>query len=149
MHYFTPFEVQWYSRCSICYNNIENSKSNHALQLRNPTRWVEFIPRYKTESIHVLSWPFAFTVKWTKNCFHTHYILYCDRNEHYLVIVRVMVFNATFNNISVISWWSVLLVEEAGVPGEHNSRPQVTWKTLSYYVVESTLRHERDSNSQW
>jgi len=24
--------------------------------------------------------------------------------------VRVMVFNTTFNNISVISWWSVLLV---------------------------------------
>jgi len=32
--------------------------------------------------------------------------------------VRVMVFNATFNNISVLSWWSVLLVEETGVPGE-------------------------------
>ena len=29
-----------------------------------------------------------------------------------------MVFNATFNNISVISWQSVLLVEENGVPGE-------------------------------
>ena len=27
-------------------------------------------------------------------------------------MVRVMVFNATFNNISVISWRSVLLVEE-------------------------------------
>jgi len=26
--------------------------------------------------------------------------------------VRVMVFNATFNNISVISWRSVLLVEK-------------------------------------
>jgi hypothetical protein len=26
--------------------------------------------------------------------------------------VRVMVFNATFNNISVISWWSVLLAEK-------------------------------------
>jgi hypothetical protein len=26
------------------------------------------------------------------------------------------VFNATFNNISVISWRSVLLVEETGVP---------------------------------
>jgi hypothetical protein len=25
-----------------------------------------------------------------------------------------MVFNATFNNISAISWWSVLLVEETG-----------------------------------
>ena len=26
--------------------------------------------------------------------------------------VRVMMFNATFNNISVIWWWSVLLVEK-------------------------------------
>jgi len=25
-------------------------------------------------------------------------------------------FNATFNNISVISWWSVLLVDEIGGP---------------------------------
>jgi hypothetical protein len=31
-------------------------------------------------------------------------------------VVRAMVFNATFNDISVISWWSVLLVEETGVP---------------------------------
>jgi hypothetical protein len=31
----------------------------------------------------------------------------------------VMVFNATFNNISVISWQSVLLVEEIGVPVEN------------------------------
>jgi hypothetical protein len=34
----------------------------------------------------------------------------------------IMVFNATFNNISVISWWSVLLVEETGIPRE-NHRP--------------------------
>jgi hypothetical protein len=40
----------------------------------------------------------------------------------YLVVVVVMVFNATFNNISVISWWSVLLVDETGVPRE-NHRP--------------------------
>jgi hypothetical protein len=31
-----------------------------------------------------------------------------------------MVLNATFNNISVISWRSVLLVEETGVPGENH-----------------------------
>ena len=31
-----------------------------------------------------------------------------------------MMFNATFNNISVISWRSVLLVEETGVPGENH-----------------------------
>ena len=40
--------------------------------------------------------------------------------------VRVMVFNATFNNISVIytaetpRWSSVLLLEETGVPGENH-----------------------------
>jgi hypothetical protein len=37
-------------------------------------------------------------------------------------LVRVMVFIATFNNISVISLQSVSLVEESGVPGE-NHRP--------------------------
>ena len=30
--------------------------------------------------------------------------------------VKVLVFNATFNNISVILWQSVLLVAETGVP---------------------------------
>jgi hypothetical protein len=35
------------------------------------------------------------------------------------VVVVVMVFNATFNNISDISWWLVLLVEETGLPGEN------------------------------
>ena len=30
-----------------------------------------------------------------------------------------MVFSTTFNNISVILWWSGLLVEETGVPGEN------------------------------
>jgi hypothetical protein len=36
--------------------------------------------------------------------------------------VMIMVLNATFNNISVIQWWSVLLVEETGVTRE-NHRP--------------------------
>jgi hypothetical protein len=33
---------------------------------------------------------------------------------------EVLVFNATLNNISVISWQSILLVEEPGVPGENH-----------------------------
>jgi energy-converting hydrogenase Eha subunit E len=37
-------------------------------------------------------------------------------------MVRVMVFNASFNNISVILWRSVLLMEENGVPVE-DQRP--------------------------
>jgi len=31
-----------------------------------------------------------------------------------------MVFNDTFNNISVKSWRSAMLVEETGVPGENH-----------------------------
>jgi hypothetical protein len=38
-----------------------------------------------------------------------------------------MVFNATFDNILVISWRSVLLVEETEVPGENH------WPVASYW----------------
>jgi hypothetical protein len=44
-----------------------------------------------------------------------------------------MVFNATFNKISAISWWSVLLVQETGVPGEITDLPQVTDKL--YHIM--------------
>jgi hypothetical protein len=51
---------------------------------------------------------------------------------------RFMVFKATFNNISVISWRSVM---------EKNNRPVTShWQTLSHNVVSSTPRHERGSN---
>jgi hypothetical protein len=51
-----------------------------------------------------------------------------------------MVFNFTFNNISVILWLSVLLVEETGVPGE-NHRPVTSHsQALSHNVVPSTPR---------
>jgi hypothetical protein len=59
-----------------------------------------------------------------------------------------MVFNATFNNISVISWRWVLLIEEIGVPGENHLPVSSYWQTLSPNVVSSTPRHERGSNSQ-
>jgi hypothetical protein len=62
--------------------------------------------------------------------------------------VRVMVFNATFNNISDISWRSVLLVEETRVPGENYRLVASHWQTLSHNVVSSTTRDERDSNSK-
>jgi len=58
-----------------------------------------------------------------------------------------MVFNTTFNNISVISWWSVLLVEETGVPGENHGPAVSHWQALSHNVVSRTPRNERDSNS--
>ena len=42
-----------------------------------------------------------------------------------------MVLYATFNNFSVISWRSVLLVEETGVPGE-NPRPSASHRQTLY-----------------
>ena len=43
-----------------------------------------------------------------------------DVKLHIYFFSSVLVFNATFNDISVISWRSVLLVEETGGPGENN-----------------------------
>jgi hypothetical protein len=37
-----------------------------------------------------------------------------------------MVFNATINNISAISWQPVLLVEETGVPRENHRLDEIT-----------------------
>jgi hypothetical protein len=47
--------------------------------------------------------------------------------------VRVMVFNATFNNNSVISWRSVLLLEEIGVPREKTPTFRITDKL--YHIM--------------
>ena len=49
-----------------------------------------------------------------------------------------MVFNATFNNISVILWWRVLLVVEMGVPRQSHQ----SLIDLSHNVVSSTLHIE-------
>jgi len=48
-----------------------------------------------------------------------------------------MKFNATFKNISAISWRSVLLVKETGVPREDHWHAARHWHTLSHNVVSS------------
>jgi hypothetical protein len=62
-------------------------------------------------------------------------------------MVWFILLKATFNNISVISWWSVLLVEETRVPRENNW-PASHWQTSSTNVGSITPPHERCSNSQ-
>jgi hypothetical protein len=59
---------------------------------------------------------------------------HCGR-DHMVWRIKVMVFNATFNNISVISWRSVLLVEETG---ENHWPCRKSWQTLSHNVVSGT-----------
>jgi hypothetical protein len=49
-----------------------------------------------------------------------------------------MVLNATFKNISVISWGSVLLVEETGVPSVNN-RPAARHKLYHIMLYQAQL----------
>jgi len=56
------------------------------------------------------------------------------------------VFNAIFNNISVMSWRSVLLVEETGVPEENQWTSASHCQTLSRKVVSTTHRRSRIIN---
>jgi hypothetical protein len=59
------------------------------------------------------------------------------------IFVFLMVFNATFNNISVISWRSVLLVGKTG----ENHRPVASHsQTLSHNVVHLALIEIRTHN---
>ena len=44
-------------------------------------------------------------------------------------LIGLMLFNATLNNISVISWRSVLLVEETGGPGENHRKSMTNFIT--------------------
>jgi hypothetical protein len=75
------------------------------------------------------SYVVVFCVQWYKHYF-TMFVLF---------VACLMVFNATFNNISVISWRSVVLVVQIGGPGE-NHRPVAShWQFLSQNVLHQAL----------
>ena len=63
-----------------------------------------------------------------------------------------MVLNATFNNISVISWGSALLVEETRVPRENHLPAASHWVHLAWagYLSCSayfTLQEDKNKNT--
>jgi hypothetical protein len=80
------------------------------------------------------------------DCYHTSSKLRCQKS--WAMYVDCLLSNATFNNISVISWRSILLVVETREPGENHRLAESHPQTLSHNVVSSTPRHERDLNSQ-
>ena len=75
-----------------------------------------------------IEWGFMWVVKYRMVC---------------CLFLRLSVFNTTFNNITAISWRSVLLVEET----RENHWPVASRiQTLSHNVVSSTHRHKWGSN---
>ena len=68
-------------------------------------QWVDHRPHYP--------------LSWTLNNIYIRLILSFRLSSMLLYRVKVILFKVAFNNILVLSWRSVLLVEESGVPGEN------------------------------
>ena len=64
----------------------------------------------------------TFTIKLsiTKMQVYIYIYIYIYTSENIYIFGWFTVLNVTFNYISVISWWSVLLMEEPKVPGENH-----------------------------
>ena len=113
------------------------------------------VPMYKvkhlTSDIHYAK---VHVLKISKDKRYWHYsnnatlIIILELSYNKIVWVGFMVFNATFNNISVISctWRSVLLVKETGGHGENHRPVASPWQTLSHNVVHLALIEIRTHN---
>ena len=92
--------------------------------------WVMFDPATligTTQNLTIQKYcmlPLAINTKYSEIIFSMSFFLFYRKHFETLSIyhfrVRVMALNTTFNNISVISWHSILLVEETGVLGENH-----------------------------
>jgi len=100
--------------------------TNAIFHLRSVQNWTQrFIPFFCNmfdSMTHQL-----LAVLWLK--LHQHLDRYNEVSC--LFIFCLMVFNATFNTISVILWRSVLFVEETGIPGENHQPVASHWQTWS------------------
>ena len=63
--------------------------------------------------------------------------------------IWLMVYNTTFKNISGISWRSVLLVEETGVPEEKHQPVASNWQALSQNGTKRKRQRKPKGNKEW
>jgi hypothetical protein len=105
----------------------ENQVSGNQIYIWNKLNGIENRIKYLTELDHIIS---------LKDMLDATRKL--KNHKASRLKFRFMVFNVIFNNNTVISWRSVLFVEEIRVP-EENHRPTASHlQTLSHNVVSST-----------
>ena len=110
--------------------------------------FLSHMPANFTDKLSI--WPYRNCVYFTVNRNDIVCIVYAVHEIITRFRLRFTVFNATFNNISVISWRSVLFLEEIGVLGKKTHWPvESHWQTFSYYVVSSNNNSKtKKSNKQ-
>ena len=135
--YTTADDISPYHISQLLFQQIHNSRWHFTLSHITKAKYSRWL-HWKVCSVFRSSRNSTF-LSFTRS-FHVHISAF--------LFSWFIIFNATFNNISVISWQSVLLVEETGVPGENHRLVASHWQTLSHNVLSSTPRHKRGSNSQ-
>jgi hypothetical protein len=115
----------------------------------NTSDLLGFAPGYPSQVLRFpdtfIGWEFYQSVHDNWKAIYSRKLAENGAHSIFRVRIRFMVFNTTFHNISVISWRSVLLVEETGVPRETHRPAASHWQTLSHNVVSTTPRHKQDS----
>jgi hypothetical protein len=118
------------------------------------------------QSIPKFDWSFISFITKLNLCFNLHVFDEC-RSTYYLYLMYLfnncnwcdsafqtcwfMVFNATFNNISAISWRSVLLVEESTQSTWRKPTTCRNCKSLTNFITECCIEYtspEKGSDSQ-
>ena len=97
----------------------------------------DFVLVQPIRTLYQINTLFSLDENYTPKFFFNQKVRFYQRVESRdigLVWFGYMVFNATSNNISVISWQSVLLVEETGVPGE-NHRPVASFRDIMLFYI--------------
>jgi hypothetical protein len=95
---------------------------------------------FAIESIHCCHGYTTVYLSWNTWIYNYNLARKSHREAHKIRSCSPVVFNAIFNNISVISWWSVLLVEETGVLRENHR--SACMDTDKYTVVRWFLNKQ-------
>ena len=116
--------------------------------IKNTPRRYIIITKYKlspwhnkNNSLNLLYWPQITVFGGVERHFQQYYSVWWCWTPLSTLLQYLLVFNATFNNISVISWRSVLLVEETRGPGENHRPVTIHWQTWSHNVEHQITVH--------